>query len=198
MHFVLHQFFTQQHFVGAESHDTESPWQMQYQQSKCDNVLLKSCRLCREIKYVDMLIKWKRFPKQFSNLSTEKYDQPNSKDSARCHGESQQDQIAGVFVYMFAQEGLKLCQFQTECSHDDVSFTSTYILCLCVTRRRRGEFLCEKRAVKLYSSLHYICITYDLLRIFLRRFFSWTRLPVNLIRCGGKGLIETVPVGCNI
>lgn len=44
----IHYSHTKQHSVRAETCDGEAPWQTQCQQSECDNVPLKSCRLCRE------------------------------------------------------------------------------------------------------------------------------------------------------
>lgn len=98
----IHYSHTKQHSVRAETCDGEAPWQTQCQQSECDNVPLKSCRLCREShlwpcwsdekgsQNVPLIFSRRNMINQTAKTGTA--------NSARCHGKPQQDWAAGVCV----------------------------------------------------------------------------------------------------
>lgn len=133
--------YTQSSIRYGQKRDVEAPWQMPCQQSECDNVPLKSCRLCRESNLGTCWSNEKGsqnvpiiFPLRNMINQTAKTGKlcplpwwTSAGPSCRC-----------VCVDMCAQERLKLCQFQPESSFDDVCSPSANVVCLCVWQGDEG------------------------------------------------------------
>lgn len=151
----IHSSYTKQYLIWAEMCDAEAPWQTvstKHVGQCCAQIL----QALQGIKSVAVLIKWKAFQNVPVIFPLRKMiNQQQRRETARCHGEPQQDWAAGVCVSVCVHtKRLRLCQFQPESPPWCPLLSVTPCVCVCVHAEQRVfcGFLCV-RSSKLCSRL---------------------------------------------